>query len=153
MDIFYPAGKGLRIVIDLHDLYALKSFYLYDRSLGTDSVWLYTGDMNHWTPAAAYKTSGNPAAWGWRYFNTTQSSRFVMIRFNSFQSTISELVLYGDLQQKLPADMPVKLPALPAPTLAAFAGTNSYDYVPPYLLQPFGKPVCTRCWNGTMRIP
>ena len=137
MDIFYPPGKGLRIVIDLHDLYALKNFYLYDKSLESDSVWIYTGEMNHWKQAAAYKTAGHVAAWGWRSFAAGQSSRFVMIRFNSFRSVISELVLYGDLEQKLSRDEPAPSPGLPPPTLAAFAGTNAYDYVPPHLLQPF----------------
>jgi hypothetical protein len=137
MNIFYPPGKGLRIVIDLHDLYKLAGFYLYDKSLGMDSVWVYTGEMNHWKLAAAYKTAGQPAAWGWRSFLGRDTSRFVMIRFNSCQSVISELVLYGDLTKKLPKDLPPPLPALTPPTLAAFAGTNAYDYVPPRLLQPF----------------
>jgi hypothetical protein len=137
MGIFYPQGKGLRIVIDLHDLYNLSGIYIYDRSLAADSIWLYTGGMNHWEPAAAYKTVGNVAGWGWKNFACGQSSRFVMIRFNSCQSVISELVLYGDIKQKLPADTLARLPLLPAPTLAAFAGTNAYDYVPPRLLQPF----------------
>ncbi|MEP6749404.1 MAG: hypothetical protein ABJB86_16835 [Bacteroidota bacterium] len=137
MGIFYPPGKGLRIVVDLHDLYALTDFYLYDKSLASDSIWLYTGEMNNWKLAAAYKTIGNTAGWGWKNFAASQSSRFVMIRFNSFQSVISELVLYGAIKQKLPADFITKLTALAPPTLAEFAGTNSYDYVQPGLLKPF----------------
>ncbi|MEP7277763.1 MAG: hypothetical protein ABI813_03885 [Bacteroidota bacterium] len=139
MDIFYPPGKGLRIVIDLHDRYALSDFYLYDRSLASDSVWIYTGNMNQWRLTAACKTAGNVAAWGWRHFTAAQNTRFVMIRFNSYRSVISGLVLYGNLQEKLPPDSLARLPALPPPTLAAFAGTNAYDYVPPKLLQPFGQ--------------
>jgi hypothetical protein len=137
MDIFFPPGKGLRIVIDLHDIYALSDFYLYDKSLAADSVWLYTGEMNNWKLAVAYKTTGHVAAWGWKNFVAPQSARFVMIRFNSYQSVISELVLYGNIRQKLPPDTLSQLPALPTPTLAAFAGTNAYDYVQPKLLQPF----------------
>ena len=53
MGIFYPPGKGLRIVIDLHDLYGLSDFYIYDKSLASDSIWLYTGEMNHWKLAVA----------------------------------------------------------------------------------------------------
>jgi len=56
------------------------------------------------------------AAWGWKNFTVNQASRYVMIRFNSYKSIISELVLYGNLQQKTPADSTRHLPALPAPT-------------------------------------
>ncbi len=139
MGIYYPPGKGLRIVVDLHDEYALTDLYIYDRSLASDSVWLYTGDMNNWTPVAAYATRGNAAAWGWKNFAVKQSSRFVMIRFNSFKSIISELVLYGKMSKKIARDMPAPLPVLPAPSLRQFAGTNTYDYVQPALLQPFNQ--------------
>ena len=137
MGIYYPPGRGLRIVVDLHDLYALSDFYIYDKSLEPDSVWLYTGEMNNWKLAAACQTSGHVAAWGWKNFIVHQPSRYVMIRFNSYKAIISELVLYGNLQQKIPADNEVRLPALPKPTLREFAGTNAYNYVPMQLLQPF----------------
>ena len=139
MDIFYPPGRGLRIVVDLHDIYALSDFYLYDKSLESDSVWLYTGEMNNWQLAAAYATKGNPAAWGWKNFGVQRASRFVMIRFNSHKSVIAELVMYGALQQKIPVTDLSPLPVLPAPTLREFSGTNSYDYVQPGLLQPFSQ--------------
>ena len=137
MDIFYPPGKGLRIVVDLHDLYALSDFYIYDQSLASDSLWLYTGSMNNWTPVAAYNSAGNAAAWGWQHFRLAKNTRYVMIRFNSYKPVITEWVMYGGVQQKLPADNPARLTALTAPTLRQFAGTNAYDYVQPSLLQPF----------------
>jgi hypothetical protein len=115
----------------------LSALYFYDKSLAPDSVWLYSGNMNNWKLAASYKTVANPAAWGWKNFIVSQSSRFVMIRFNSYRSVISELVLYGAIRQKLAADTMERLPPLAPPTLAAFAGTNSYDYVQPKLLKPF----------------
>lgn len=139
MGIYYPPGKGLRIVVDLHDVYALSDFYIYDKALEADSVWLYTGEMNNWKLAAAYATGGHPAAWGWKNFIVHQPSRYVMIRFNSYKAIVSELVLYGNLQQKLPADNYASLPGLPKPTLREFAGTNAYDYVPMHLLQPFNQ--------------
>ncbi len=139
MGIFYPPGKGLRIVIDLHNIYSLSDFYVYDRSLAADSIWFYTGQMNNWKLAAACKTTGHVAAWGWRNFLVNKSARYVMVRFNSYKSVISELVLYGNIKEKLPADTLAQLPALQPPTLAAFAGTNSYDYVPARLLKPFGQ--------------
>ena len=137
MDIFYPPGRGLRIVVDLHNLYAISDFYIYDQSLGRDSIWLYTGSMNNWTPVVAYNSVGNAAAWGWQRFQLAKNTRYVMIRFNSYKPVITEWVMYGHVQQKLPPDDLPRLPALPAPTLRQFAGTNAYDYVPPSLLQPF----------------
>ncbi len=137
MTIFYPPGKGLRIVVDLQDEYALSDFYMYDQSLASDSVWLYTGSMKNWTPVAAYNSMGNAAAWGWQHFRLAKNTRYVMIRFNSYKPVITEWVMYGKLQQKLPADHIPQPAALPAPTLRQFAGTNAYDYVPPSLLQPF----------------
>ncbi|MEO5681426.1 MAG: hypothetical protein ABIQ88_02230 [Chitinophagaceae bacterium] len=137
MGIFYPPGKGLRIVADLHHLYKFSNFYMYDKAFAADSVWLYTGEMNNWKLVAAFATAGNAAAWGWKNFTVAQTSRYVMIRFNSYKSVVSELVMYGDIKQKLPADKPMQLGPLPAPVLRQFAGTNAYDYVPPRLLQPF----------------
>ncbi len=136
-NIFYPAGRGLRIVIDLHDAYALTDLYLYDRAFEADSVWLYTGEMNNWKLAAAYRTAGTSAAWGWKNFRVTSSSRYVMIRLNSYLAVISEMVLYGNIQQKIAREKLPRLPALPAPTLRAFAGTNIYDNVPTSLMAPF----------------
>ncbi|MEO5638902.1 MAG: hypothetical protein ABIR15_17345, partial [Chitinophagaceae bacterium] len=68
-----------------------------------------------------------------------QLSRYVMIRFNSYKPVISELVLYGNLQERIPAENTVHLPALPRPTLREFAGTNSYDFTPLHLMQPFSQ--------------
>ncbi|MEO6314023.1 MAG: hypothetical protein ABIU63_03185 [Chitinophagaceae bacterium] len=139
MGIYYPPGKGLRIVADLHDRYKLSDFYIYDKALASDSVWLYTGEMNNWTLVAGYATGGNAAAWGWKNFSVNQVTRYVMIRFNSAKSVISEWVLYGNLQQKIAAPVIKPLPRLPAPSLREFAGTNAYDYVAPSLLQPFNQ--------------
>jgi hypothetical protein len=136
---FFPPGKGMRIVADLQDQYAVTDFYVYDKSLETDSVWLYTGDMQHWTAVAAFASTGNAAGWGWRHFHLQQSSRYVMIRFNSAKPIVSEWVIYGKLEKKLPPDNQPRLAPLPAPTLRQFAGTNVYDYVQPALLQPFSQ--------------
>jgi len=139
VDIFYPTGKGLRFVIDLHDQYALSDFYIYDRSFDHDSVWLYTGELNNWKLVAGYETASNPSGWGWKNFALPQASRYVMIRFKSYKAIISELVLYGNLQQKIAAEKPLQLPALPVPTLRSFAGTNMYDEVPTQWLAPFSQ--------------
>ena len=139
IDIFYPPGKGYRIVIDLHDLYALTSIYFYDRSFESDSLWLYTGELNHWKQVAAYATTAHTSAWGWQHYAVAASSRFVMIRFNSYKAIVSELALYGTMKQKLTADLPKAATPLPPPTLRSFAGTNGYDYVSPALMKPFSQ--------------
>ncbi len=142
-DKFFPKGKGLRIVVDLQGVYALTELYWYDKAQESDSIWLYTGDMQHWKQAAAYCTSGSPAGWGWKAFQLHDSSRYLMVRFNSKKSVLTEMALYGSLQKIPPvADIDgqfstVSHQRLPSPTLREFAGTNTYDFAPPALLKPF----------------
>jgi hypothetical protein len=137
--LFFPKDKGLRIVIDLRVPHALSDVYWYDKSPESDSVWLYSGDMQHWKEEIAYKTIGLVAGWGWKNFHVPASTRYLMIRFKSFKSVLSELVLYGTPEEKI-LDSPaatIPAPLLPAPTLREFAGTNSYDPVPPALMKAF----------------
>src|SRR5947209_6134580 len=47
-DIFFPLGKGNRIVVDLRGPYKLSEVYVYDQSHTADSVWIYSGSMLHW---------------------------------------------------------------------------------------------------------
>jgi hypothetical protein len=47
-DIYFPEKKGNRIVADLQIPYQLSDVYIYDKANGADSVWIYTGDMQHW---------------------------------------------------------------------------------------------------------
>lgn len=138
IDIFYPPGKGYRIVVDLHDQYNVSDIYLYDRAFEKDSVWIYSGDLAHWQPLAAIATAGTSSAWGWRRLPVNIGSRFLLLRFNSYNAVISEMAIYGRLQKKLPREVLV-LPnkPMPPPDLRSFAGTNAYDYVNPELLEPF----------------
>ncbi|HEX4850705.1 MAG TPA: hypothetical protein VFV08_07865, partial [Puia sp.] len=93
--IYFPANRGSRIVVDLLNPYRITDIFLYDRSQSADSVWLYTGDMNQWKLKSAFETKSEPGAWGWRRFSLEDSSRYFMIRFNSYQTQITEAVLYG----------------------------------------------------------
>lgn len=144
-DKFFPKGKGLRIVIDLRGVYALDELYWFDKSLESDSVWLYTGDMQHWSPAVAYKTVGSPDGWRWQVFPLHAQSRYVMVRFNSRKSVITEMALYGRRQKSVAVNadrpeehLPIAIGHRPAqPTLREFAGTNTFDFAPAYLLAPF----------------
>ena len=139
IDCFYPAGKGLRMVVDLHDLYKLTDIYVFDRSFESDSVWIYSGSLQNWKLETSFATTSHTATWGWLHFPVKASSRFLMIRFNSYKTIITEMALYGDIQQRLPPAPEKKLEPLPPPTLREFAGTNTYDYVAPELLQPFSQ--------------
>ena len=136
-DLFSRAGRGIRIVIDLQAMHQLTAMYWYDHSFESDSIWFYTGDMQHWKQAVAYKTQ-SPVTWGWKQFAINTSSRYVMVRFSSYKSVISEMVMYGNAIEKI---IPVKATAIKreVPTLQQFAGTNIYDYVPTPLVQPFGQ--------------
>src|SRR5688572_6446910 len=73
----YFRDYGSRIVVDLRVPYKLSEIYFYDRARHSDSVWIYTGTMQNWKLKAAYLTSGNPTAWGWRKFTVSDSTRFV----------------------------------------------------------------------------
>ncbi|HSC37680.1 MAG TPA: hypothetical protein VLD19_07415, partial [Chitinophagaceae bacterium] len=139
-DKFFVAGKGLRIVVDLQAHYALDELYWYDKSPESDSIWLYTGDMQHWKPALVYRSAGSPGGWGWKTFRLQAGSRYVMIRFNSKKSVLTEMVLYGRREEEKKVDRDrreVYGRPLARPSLREFAGTNAYDFVPPYLLASF----------------
>jgi hypothetical protein len=137
-DIFFPPGKGYRILIDLQDVYKLTDIFLYDRAFEKDSAWIYQGDFSHWQPVIGMATAGSNTAWGWRRFSVNTSARFLLLRFNSYNAVISEMAMYGTLQTKLSRTAWVLPPEKRTPPdLRTFAGTNSYDYVNPALLEPF----------------
>ncbi len=142
-DKFFPKGKGLRIVIDLRGIYSLTDLYWYDKAIESDSVWLYSGDMLHWKQEVAYCTAGSPAGWGWKAFRLNSNSRYLMLRFNSKKSVLTEMTLYGNLLEGLVANdaagqrTMAKDQPLPRPTLGEFAGTNCYDVAPTAVLEPF----------------
>lgn len=141
LDLFFPKGRGLRIVIDLQISCKLTDIYLYERGFESDSVWVYTGDMHEWNLKASHKTTGNSMQWGWKKFAVGDSvkTRYVMIRFNSHKSTLTEMALYGQPLGKVP-DAPSFTytgARLPKPTLREFSGVNSYDHAPMKYMQPF----------------
>jgi hypothetical protein len=104
--IYFASGKGNRIVTDLLVPYALREIYLYDRSGTNDSVWIYTGTLKNWKPVAALETVSDPGARGWKKFSIDVHTRFVMIRFSSYETNISEMVLYGTPLETRVAEKP-----------------------------------------------
>jgi len=140
-EIYFPPGKGFRIVIDLGIQYALTDIYLYDKANQQDSVWVYSGEMNHWKQEVAYRTGYNSSSWGWKNFLTHTHTRYLMIEFKSPAAVISEMVLYGNAQEKIPLPFSYQYNKFPFSdkTLKEFMGTNSYDLPPVELMNPFGK--------------
>ena len=94
-DIFFPLGKGNRIVVDLRVAYKLSEVYVYDQSRASDSVWIYTGTMKNWKLQSAFLTSADPTTWGWKRYPVQDSAQFLMIRFESPQADLKEMILYG----------------------------------------------------------
>ncbi|HEY4153982.1 MAG TPA: hypothetical protein VGM24_01095, partial [Puia sp.] len=101
-EIYFPAGIGSRIVVDLLVPYDLKEIYLYDRSSVSDSVWIYSGTMKHWQQITALETASEPGSRGWKKISADIRSRFVMIRFSSNETRITEMVLYGTAAAAIP---------------------------------------------------
>lgn len=136
--IYFPEGRGNRIVVDLGTTHQLTDVFLYDRSNSGDSVWLYTGDMLHWKLKAAFTTFALYQSSHWRAFPLQDSSRYVMIRFNSPGAAITEMVLYGcgdETAGKAVAEgavIPTKKP------MREFLGVNDYSgIIDPKWLKPF----------------
>jgi hypothetical protein len=134
--IYFPVGKGLRIVIDLWALHDLKEIYWYDRSTERDTIRFYTGSMANWKESLVYKTAGITGR-GWKSFSLNISSRYLMLSFNQPSAIITELVLYGMAKEKPATPAQIARANHSPKTLRQFAGTNSYDYVSPQLLKPF----------------
>ncbi|MBS1949183.1 MAG: hypothetical protein JST47_15590 [Bacteroidetes bacterium] len=137
--IYFPQNVGSRVVADLQTPYKLSEVYLYDRSRTVDSVWVYTGNMLNWKLKAAFATQGDPGMWGWRKFPLGDSSQYVMIRFSSWQTAITEMVLYGCPYQPLPPQ-----PAgtyngqrLPKKMMKEFLGVNYFNEVDAKWVKPF----------------
>ncbi len=105
--IYFGAGQGSRIVVDLRAPFALKEIYLYDRSHTNDSLWIYTGSLKKWKVVAAMETVTDAGQQGWKKITLDEHSRFLMISFSSYEINITEMVLYGTSLQPQPAEKPV----------------------------------------------
>jgi len=93
--IYFHAKEGSRVVADLKSEYLLKEIYYYDRSQTSDSCWIYTGDPKNWKKITSFVTSSQTGAWGWKKIILDENARFVMFRFSSNETAITEIVLYG----------------------------------------------------------
>ena len=137
--MYFPLNKGSRIVTDLRIPFRLSEIYLYDRSHTADSVWIYTGDMKSWKLKTGFTTKGDPASWGWRKFTIGDSVQYVMIRFSSYQTSITEMVLYGcPLKPIPPAPVyPATDPPFSKKMMREFLGVNDWMGIEARWAKPF----------------
>lgn len=137
--IYFPLTRGSRIVTDLKVPYQLSEVYLYDHSYTSDSVWFYTGDMLHWKLKTAFVTKGNEGMWGWRRVSLDDSAQYVMIRFNNFETAITEMVLYGCAYKPIPPPPSTVYngPRIAKKMMKNFLGVNYFNAVDPKWVKPF----------------
>jgi hypothetical protein len=136
--IYFNKSVGSRVVIDLKIPYSIKEIYLYDRSLTSDSCWIYTGGFKQWVKISSFSTVSQTGAWGWRKISLDEETRFIMIRFSSYETAITEMVLYGIPELKIiekPGEMPHK--GLTKNPLSQFLGVNYIMEGEPRWLKPF----------------
>jgi hypothetical protein len=134
--IYFAANKGSRIVADLQVAYKLSEVYLYDNSNNSDSVWVYTGTMINWKLKAAF-VSGDTR--GWRRFPLDENAQYIMIRFSSPQTKITEMVLYGCPDGAIPPP-PVHNNTDPPFTkimMKEFLGANDFNGIKAKWTKPF----------------
>jgi hypothetical protein len=136
--IYFHGTEGNRIVADLKIIYDLKEIWYYDRSHTSDSCWIYTGSLKKWRKAAAFMTTAESSSRGWKKISIDEPTRYVMIRFSSYESDISEMVFYGIPREKLPVpDRSPKMKGFTQTPLNQFLGVNYIMENEPRWLKPF----------------
>jgi hypothetical protein len=136
--IYFHGSTGSRIVIDLKIPWSVKEIYLYDRSRTTDSCWIYTGSLGKWKMISVYITVSQTGSWGWKKISLDEETRFVMIRFSNYETAITEMVMYGNPQQALPAEDDYSIhKGLTKTPLNQFLGVNYIMEKEPQWLKPF----------------
>jgi hypothetical protein len=136
--IYFHGSEGSRIIADLKIPYSVREIYLYDRSHAPDSCWIYTGSLEKWKMVSSFITVSQPGAWGWKKITLDEHTRFVMIRFSSYETAITEMVLYGMPLQPIPAGQNYSLhKGFTKTSLAGFLGVNYIMENEPRWLTPF----------------
>ena len=136
-DIYFHGAEGSRIVVDLNMPYKIREIYYYDRSRTADSCWIYTGYTKKWKPVAAWVTATQTTG-GWKKISLDEESRYVMIRFSSYETNISEMVFYGHPADTVAlADPFTKHKGFTQTPLNQFLGANYIMENEAGLLKPF----------------
>ncbi|MFW6254794.1 MAG: hypothetical protein ACOC41_07695, partial [Chitinivibrionales bacterium] len=120
--IYYP----LEVVVDLFARHALSSCHYFDFE-GVDTLAVYVGTPKSWRLLFKETTSSYNQ---WIGHTITDTTRYLLIRVQSPETKITELVLYGEPLE--PVETPSEPPAVnhPYPIMKNFIGTNSFVDVP-----------------------
>ncbi len=136
--IYFDGKKGNRIVVDFRIPYSVKEIYLYDHSLTADSCWIYSGGFKNWKTISSFTTASRPDAWGWKKIVLSGETQFLMVRFSSYETAITEMVVYGLPTKTIPAASNFSdhksMTSLP---LSQFLGVNYIMEKEAFRLKPF----------------
>jgi hypothetical protein len=137
-EIYFHGKEGSRIVVDLKIPIDLREIYFYDRSPSADSCWIYTGSLKKWKNVAALVTTAEIGGWGWKKISLEEQTRFVMVRFSSYETNITEMVFYGLPGETISVvDQPSVHKGFTQTTLGQFLGVNYIMENEPRWLKPF----------------
>ncbi len=146
--IYFHGKEGSRIVVDLKIPYSVKEIYLYDRSLTADSCWIYAGNFKNWKKIVSIGTVSQTGNWGWKKISLDEETRFIMIRFSSYETAITEMVLYGIPRQAVAEESNFSIhKGLTKTPLGQFLGVNYIMENEPQWLKPFHY---SRLYNFTL---
>src|SRR5450432_264511 len=136
--IYFHGNGGNRIVVDLRIPYSIREIYFFDRSLTADSFWIYTGSLKKWKKVASLITESQSGNRAWRKIILEEETRFVMVRFSSYETAITEMVFYGVPGGKIPQpDNFLLRKGFTKTALSQFLGVNYIMENEPRWLKPF----------------
>jgi hypothetical protein len=136
--IYFHGSVGNRIVVDLRILYSIKEIWIYDHSHQTDSCWIYAGNLKHWRTVKAFTTASEISERGWKKITLDEKSQFIMIRFSSYETAVTEMVIYGIPTRSAPQpDNLFVSKGFTKTTLDHFLGVNYIMEDEPKWLKPF----------------
>ncbi len=136
--IYFHGSTGNRIVADLQIPWRVSEIYICDRSHTADSLWIYTGNLKKWKKVFSYQTVSGSGSWGWKKIIVGEESRFLMIRFSSYESAITEMVIYGTPTKEVqPSEDFSRHKGFTQTRLDHFLGVNYIMEKEPRWLRPF----------------
>ncbi len=136
--IYFHGSSGNRIVVDLKIPYSIKEIWMYDHSHQPDSCWIYAGDLKKWRTVKSFATAAETGERGWKKITLDEESRFIMIRFSSYETAITEMVMYGTPTESAPEPDRISITKeFTETTLDHFLGVNYIMEDEPKWLKPF----------------
>lgn len=136
--IYFHGSVGNRVVVDLKSLRSIKEIWIYDHSHQPDSCWIYAGDLRKWKTVKAFITAAEAGERGWKKITLDEESRFIMIRFSSYETSITEMVIYGTpIRSVTEPDRALTSKGFTKTNLDEFLGVNYIMEDEPQWLRPF----------------